>query len=780
MLGEQFKFDYNKAKSIDENIVQGEKYRFTVLSERLIRLEYSENGAFEDRPTELVWYRNMPKVEFNLVEKGSLIEITTNYFKLTYKKNTLFGTRKSNSNNLKVKLLNSDKIWYYNHPEVRNFGAPGFTLNDDLKNQKGLYSVDGFASIDDSKSKVFNESGILEQGYENHADIYLFMYLKDFNLCLKDYYSITGYPSLIPRYALGNWWCKNAKYNDAELKDLIDSFINNEIPMSILLLDKSWHNPYTEKYVNSFTWNNEYFKNPRSMITYIHTNKMRIGLNINPMNGMNTLDEVNKEVPINVIDEKTLASYFNSFIHPLDNDGIDFYWLNEEKDIQNLFYLSHYHYFDEALNPNKRPLMLTRNTIKAPHRYSITYSGISDVSWDSLKKIPFYNSSATNIGFSFTSFDVGGYNEGIEDNELYVRYVQLGVFSPILKFGSDECKYYKREPWKWGIKTNKIASEYLKLRHRLIPYIYTEAYKHHKYGQPLIMPIYYFKPEFYDDDLYKNEYFFGSEMFVAPILSKKDYVMDRVIHKFYLPDGVWYDFITGKKFIGDKEYISFFKDEDYPVYVKEGAILPLGTNDELNDTTVPNNLSVQIFPGSSNSYTMYEDDGVTNKYKQNNYLLTKIDYEYKLDDYTVFLRTIEGKTGVVPERRNYKIIFRNTKKVTEVTAYYNNTQLQTNCYSKGSNFIVELSNVPSIGQIAINCKGKDIKISDERIIKDDVVEIISSLQIETKLKMAVDEILFSDIPSKKKRIEIRKLTKQGLESKFVKLFFKLLEYLDNI
>ena len=142
-LGEQFTFDYNKALADKANIIQGENYRFTILSERLIRLEYSKDGLFEDRPTELVWYRNMKPVKFEKQENNRMLKIKTNYFELTYIKNKDFAGSKVNPiSNLKVRLLNSDRIWYYGHPEVRNYGAPIFSLDDNKeepKLQKSLY-----------------------------------------------------------------------------------------------------------------------------------------------------------------------------------------------------------------------------------------------------------------------------------------------------------------------------------------------------------------------------------------------------------------------------------------------------------------------------------------------------------------------------------------------------------------------------------------------------------------------------------------------------------------
>ena len=276
----------------------------------------------------------------------------------------------------------------------------------------------------------------------------------------------------------------------------------------------------------------------------------------------------------------------------------------------------------------------------------------------------------------------------------------------------------------------------------------------------------------------QNEYYFGSEFFISPIIRKKDYVMNRSVHRFYLPEGIWYDFVTGKKFPGSQEYVSFFKDEDYPVFVKAGSIITLGTNSVLNDTTPPKNMEIQIFPGQSNTYKLYEDDGVSDLYKKNFYLLTQIDYNYMPNNYTVIMRAIEGKSGIVPDRRNYKFVFRNTKKANDVIVYFNDVQIDSKSYVSENDFIVEVNDVSTIGQLTLNCKGQDIEISADRIINEDIESIISDLQIETRLKLLIDNILFGELSIKRKRIEIRKLTTKGLERKYVKLFLKLLEYIE--
>ncbi len=798
-LGEQFKMEYTLAKANPENVIQGKCYRFTILSERVIRMEYNKEGLFEDRPTTLIWYRNMEPVPFTKKETDRLLEIKTKYFRLRYVKEKPFdGGRLNAMANLRVELLNSNRIWYYHHPEVRNYGAPGMSLDaydKKMKLKKGLFSTDGFATIDDSEHMILTENGTLEERSVEGIDLYLFMYLKDFGYCLQDYFALTGQPALLPRYALGNWWGKEEAYNDQTLSDLIAKFKDKGIPISILLLNDSWHlQDYNgKKRESGFTWNQHQFLNPEETIAFLHRNGIRLGLNIKPLHGFLPYEEnyekikeriqpdKNGVIPFQVLNPETLDLYLKLFIHPLDQMGVDFYFLDEKPhNPLELWALDHYHYLDMQKDYKRRAMICTRNAMVAPHRYPVLYSGKSIVSWDTLRMIPFYNGNATNMGISYWSHDIGGYYNGIEDSELYIRYVQLGVLSPILKLGSEDGKYYKREPWRWDYKTYKIVKDYMILRHRLIPYIYAEAYKYHKYGIPMITPIYYKFPEMYDDINYRNGYYFGSELFVCPIINKKEPIMNRVIHKFFLPSGVWYDYVTGKKFPGGKKYISFFKDEDYPVFAKAGSIIVLGDNENINDTTPPEKMEIQIFPGRSNSYDLYEDDGVSELYKKNYYLITNIDYNYMPNNYTVIMRPISGKTGIVPEYRDYKFVFRNTKEAEDVIAYFNDQKIEANSYVEDTNFVVEVKHVSTLGQLTLNCKGKDIEIDAVRIINDDIESIISDLPIETEMKSRIDAVMFSDDSIKKKRIGIHKLNNKRLERKYIKLFLKLLDYIKEV
>ena len=257
--------------------------------------------------------------------------------------------------------------------------------------------------------------------------------------------------------------------------------------------------------------------------------------------------------------------------------------------------------------------------------------------------------------------------------------------------------------------------------------------------------------------------------------------MNRTIHEFYIPEGIWYDFKTGKKFPGAKKYVSFYRDEDYPVFAKSGAIIPLSNISDKNNVGLPLELEIHIFPGTSNIYTLYEDDGITSLYKEGLFLKTDIDYNYLKNNYTVIVRSVEGKSGVVPPKRNYRFRFRNTKQAEEVRAYYNDKEIPIESqYIEDNDFVVEVNKVNTIGQLTIMCRGKDIEIDAVRLINEDINSILMDLQIKTYLKEKIADIIFSDLPIKKKRIAIRKLRRDLLSREYINLFLKLLEYIEQV
>lgn len=338
-----FQVDYSNNRSKKEAIFYGQTYRITILSERLIRFEYSRDGVF-DELTEQVRNRNFSVPDFQVQQDEKFLEITTKYFRLQYVKEKPFiGSKIAPDSNLKVTLAGTDKIWYFNHPEARNFGTSPMSLDENSTKftpSKGLYSVDGFASLDDSKSLILMPDGYLTQTNISRVDTYLFVYRRDFGLCLKDYFELTGYPALIPRYALGIWWNKNEIYNFQDTKDLLVHFNRNQIPLSILLLGEFWHlkdKNNLSLYKTGYTFNRNLFPDPSFFTKFMNERGVRVGLQIDPKEGIMPHEDAYEEIardlgltdrqviPFQVFDKFILKSYFNKLIKPLTMKGIDFF-----------------------------------------------------------------------------------------------------------------------------------------------------------------------------------------------------------------------------------------------------------------------------------------------------------------------------------------------------------------------------------------------------------------------------------------------------------------------
>lgn len=795
-LSEEFKTDITLGKAREDCTFKGNKYRITVLSDVLLRFEYSETGKFNDYPTIFAINRNFAKKPvFTVKQDEKYINITNDYFILEYSKEKPYiASKLVPDSNLRITLKGTDKLWYFGNPEVKNLKGSAYSFDNktNINLSKGLYNLDGFASIDDTMSPVFISDGTIKKNPSDALDVYVFIYKNDFQKALDSYFELTGKPSFIPRYALGVCWNKNEDYTEEELKDIISNFNKINIPLSSILLGSKWNLNKEGKTLSNYKFDNEKYKNLEQTINDIHQKNVFLGVTINPKNGITPYDNgyqslktklnIIKDgvIPINVYNTVILETFLNE---TLTNLNIDFIKIDEiTEDKIKTFMLMHYIYKSLSKTAERRGLILSRNPGIASHRYPALYSGNTKVSWKTLKYLPYFNITSSNLGLSYYSHDIGGYEGGVEDSELYTRYVQFGTYSPVFRFSSKEGRYYKREPWKWDIFTESIVKDYIRIRHRLIPYIYSEMYKYSKEGINLIKPLYLDYEKILDEPLYKNEYHFGKELFVCPITEPKDKVMNRVVHRMYLPEGTWYDFKTGKKFPGGKRYVTFYKDEDYPVYAKSGAIVPMAILDEnnLNSVKPPEKMEIQVFPGVSNNYDLYEDDGVTNLYKEGYYIVTNIDYNYRKNNYTLILRPTQGKTGIIPDKRDYKIKFRNTKRPEYVKVNVGRFEVEFTTRSDENDFIIEVPNVPTNQQLTINCGGEAIEIDAVRLINEDIDEIISGLLIETTLKEKIASIIFSDMTIRKKRIAIRKLKHSGLNKLFIKMFIKLLEYISEI
>ena len=230
------------------------------------------------------------------------------------------------------------------------------------------------------------------------------------------------------------------------------------------------------------------------------------------------------------------------------------------------------------------------------------------MSWASLQFQPEFTATAANIGYPWWSHDIGGHMRGIRSDELSVRWLQFGVFSPIMRLHSSKMNFASKEPWAYGREAEGIMTEYLRLRHRLIPYIYTAAERTHRLGEALVKPVYYRWPEAHEAYQVPNQYLFGQSLMVCPITQPMDPVLQMAYVTAWLPEGHWFDFETGQIYTGGRMLKLWRGLKEYPVLAQAGAVIPLA--DELRADKNPAQLTLRVFAGADGHFDMYEDDGL--------------------------------------------------------------------------------------------------------------------------------------------------------------------------
>ncbi|MEG2273804.1 MAG: glycoside hydrolase family 31 protein, partial [Clostridia bacterium] len=502
----------------------------------------------------------------------------------------------------------------------------------------GLMSSDGVTVVDDSKTVLLEADGTVSPRKENTKDKYVFAFGDDYQGGLKEYYQLTGFTPLLPKYALGNWWSRYYEYSEKSYLGLMDKFDIKDVPLTVATIDMDWHivkNVPRDATCGSmqgrgwtgYTFEKEYFPDYKRFLAELKKRGLAITMNLHPRDGVryfeqqyNDMAEANgidpatkQQVQFNLTDEKFVTSYFDILHHPYEADGVDFWWIDWQqgtkstiKGLDPLWLLNHYHTLDSGRD-GRQPLILSRYAGLGSHRYPIGFSGDTIVSWKSLKLQPHFTAMAANVGYTWWSHDIGGHMCGKSNGELYLRWLQFGVFSPINRLHSTKNGMSK-EPWLYGKPFEEISEDFLRLRHRMLPYLYTANVLTAKEGAPLVAPMYY---RFKDENAYKfkNQYCFGSEMFVAPIVSKA-HANGKTMQTVWFPKGVWTNFFNGKKYEGERTYEIVCPFEEFPVFVKEGAIIPMIIQREGNSTAF-DEIEVKVYLGN-NSYTMYDETGSIN------------------------------------------------------------------------------------------------------------------------------------------------------------------------
>lgn len=661
-------------------VVCGDKYRFTVLTDYLIRMEYQEDGLFMDNPTQTVICRDFPVPEFRVEDTGAMLEIITSELHLYYDK------KEFSSEGLFVELKRGfgvgDSVWNYGEKIVDLRGTARTLDNADgaIELEAGLMSRNGFTVLDDSESAIITEDGWAVPKDRIGTDIYFFGYGHNYQLCLKDFYRLSGATPLLPKYVLGNWWSRFYRYTEESYLELMQKFEEKKLPFSVSVIDMDWHiTSVDSKYGSAWTgysWNRELFPEPERFLKKLHEMDKHVTLNLHPADGVKAFEdaylpmakalgvdyEQEEKIPFNVMDRKYMDAYFKYLHHPYEEMGVDFWWVDWQQGSQSrakgmdpLWMLNHLHFMDSG-REGKLPLTFSRYAGLGSHRYPIGFSGDSVTTWESLEFQPYFTANATNAGYTWWSHDIGGHQRGYRNDEMVTRWIQFGVFSPIMRLHSTSNEFYGKEPWNYNPVAEKAITAFLQLRHKLIPYLHTMNYKTHLQGIPLIQPMYY-KQDVSEAYEVPNQYYFG-DMIVCPITkpADKDTLMAEV--HAWIPEGVYYDFFTGQVYRGSRKMVLYRNQDTIPVLVPAGSIVPMAQDYEKCYERNPRKMEVLVFSGADGTFEMYEDD-CSNTVGMEPVIT---EFSYLSGEKVKFSMQVKGKAdGVIPDDRTYCIRIRGMK-----------------------------------------------------------------------------------------------------------------------
>ena len=683
-----------------ESIIQGKNYRITVLTESLLRLEYSREGVFEDRATQTVLNRDFPVPAFKVSETAEELKLFTSALEMTYNK------REFAPNSLFIKVTggrSNETNWHYGDP-VKDLGGTARTLDEAdgaIPLESGVVSRNGFSIVDDSSSMAITEDGWVEVRPKDSIDFYFFGYGHRYQEAVKDLYYLCGKTPLLPRWVFGNWWSRYHRYTEKEYKELMERFEQERIPFSVAVVDMDWHlvdiDPKYGSGWTGYTWNRDFFPDPGEFMDWLHGRNMKITLNVHPADGVRAYEEayerVAKRMGINpdsgepvqfdVTDRHFLEVYFEELHHPLEDEGVDFWWLDWQQGtvtkipgLDPLWMLNHFHYLDSARR-GKRRLTFSRYAGIGSHRYPIGFSGDTVITWDSLRFQPYFTATASNAG---------------------------------------------------------VMEEFLRLRHKMVPYLYTMNRYASRDGQPLVRPMYWLEPEREETYDVPNEYYFGTELIAAPITDPADLCTCMGCAKTWLPKGTWFDFFTGRRYEGGRLLSVWRSVEEMPVFARAGAIVPMQElPEQMNDLSNPEKMEIYVFPGADNCFTLWEDEGDSLEDADENWVCTKLTQKNKEG---FFVSAAQGNISVLPEKRTWTLHFRGVENTTvKVQAEGLNVAAEQSYDAAACTLTVRTAEIPVTS--ALEVQFEEGLLTAENHMTQFVYEILERAQIAYDLKEAV-------------------------------------------
>jgi alpha-glucosidase (family GH31 glycosyl hydrolase) len=661
--------------------------RFTVLTARLIRLEWAHEGQFEDRSTFAFPNRHGEVPAFSYAVNESVIEIKTDFLTITYREDG----KPFHPANLSIRLNMNESVVEWT-PGLVNFGnlrGTRRTLDqcaDEASLSEGLLSRDGWSLFDDSHSVVWDHDQTWVQGRadEHVYDWYFFGYGRDYKALLREYIRFGGDIPLVPRYVLGSWWSRFWAYHADDLKQLVNDFDSHDVPLDVLVVDMDWHTPdgWT-----GYTWNKELFPDPEAFLSWVHAQNLYATLNLHPADGIQKHEAAYPEfsrllgrdpalgegIAFNSTSKAFIQHYFELLHHPIEEQGIDFWWIDWQQgtatDVKNLDplpWLNHLH-FRDATRRGTRPMLYSRWGGLGNHRYPIGFSGDAYTTWESLNFQPYFTATAANLAYGWWSHDIGGHF-GAADPELYARWVQFGAVSPCLRLHSTKDPLAERRPWGFSAEVYEAAKSAMQFRYQLLPYLYSAARAGSQHGLSLCYPMYYDYPDSDDAYLARNQYFLGNQLIAAPIVSPADPETGLAAYDVWIPDGTWFDYHTLEAFTGPCWIRRYGDLETIPLFAKAGAIVPLSPTIMRTKYYDGSHVILNLFPCRDGSFELYEDDGTTEAYQRGEYQITSIALTSS-DSKTIAVNisAAQGNYDALPAKRTFELRLKQMTQPDQIT-----------------------------------------------------------------------------------------------------------------
>jgi alpha-glucosidase (family GH31 glycosyl hydrolase) len=672
-------------------VVRGD-VRFTMLTPQLIRMEWSANGAFEDRPSLAFIRRNMAVPKFAVDEASEWLTIKTDKLTLRYRK----GSGKFTAGNLSIAFdLNGSTVtWHPGLDDPLNLKGTTRTLDGtngarDVHLEDGILSRSGWALVDDSERPLYDNSAspwVVARPDGERQDWYFFGYGHDYKLALRDFTRVAGRIPIPPKYVFGYWWSRYWSYSDTDLRRLIGEMRDYGLPIDVLIIDMDWHitdwpnaKPMPDGGAygwTGYTWNRGLFPDPKKFLDWTKAENLKVALNLHPASGIAPMEEKYADfarafgvdpakqeyIPFAIDNRKWAEAYFSTILHPMEREGIDFWWLDWQqylvsrttKNLSNTFWLNYTFFTDMERQGRQRPFIYHRWGGLGNHRYPLGFSGDTWGTWESLDFQPYFTATSSNVGYGYWGHDLGGHMNIINDPELYTRWIQFGALSPIFKTHSTKSAALERRYWR-NLDEFPLRREAVELRYALAPYIYNAAREAYDTGISLCRPMYYDYPESPEAYDFKGQYMFGDDILAAPVTTKSAPETGLAPKKIWLPEGEWFEWTSGTPLKGGRVIDRDFAGHEIPMYMKAGAIIPMYPK-------IPNlqepvkTLIVTAIPGANGQTRLYEDDGSTSAYLRKQYAFTTIRQQRQADGAVrVTIEHAQGAYQGMPQARSYEI-----------------------------------------------------------------------------------------------------------------------------